>query len=931
VVYNSSATQAVTAKDYGNLTFSSTGARTLSGTIGVLGSFTPGSNSITYGTSTVNFNGTGAQSVPAIDYYNLTISTGHTTNAITFASGTIGIFNTFSPNTGNTNYQTSGNTVDFKNSGSQTIPIFNKYNNLSNSGNGSRTLASGIIKVDNVYTPTTGSVSVGSSTLDFSGSASQTIPASSFYNITNSGSGARTLASSGTIYITGPTFTGNSGTWTITGSTVDFDYSGTATISALSTGANPSYNHVILSTPFTIYFSNNIIIAGNLTFNNTLTAGFATLAAATTLTINGNYIQSQGTFNLAEQDYTSTLNVGGNLSLTGSDYTSALNMSTVNSTAILNITGNCTIGGGSSTATLNMCKSSSASAGSATVTVTGNTTVSGSFGALKMESNSNASSSSIAVFQTTDFTVTGSSSSAVDFGTGTLTGNEFRVKGNFSKSGSGTFGTSGSTAATGFVFNKVGTQTFSYSGANSNYTSYNVAENSTLQMLTDLRLGTSSSPASTFEVYGTLDCGSIAAAIAGQSSSSFTIYSGGMLKTANTNGIYSGTIGSISSSVPTRTFANGASYTFNGSTAQTANFPNTTMNTLIINNLAASDANATVTLNAPITVNSLLTLTDGYLVTTPTNILTMASGSSSSGVSSSSYINGPMIKTGATGFEFPIGKGNGTQLGRVKISDLSATESFTAEFFNTAYADTASMAESSSPLGSVSGQVYWNLNRAATANAKVSLYWEDAAAFGVQTCSASSLRIAHWNGTAWENNNPVVSITGSCGGSNSGTIESSSRVTSFSPFTFGSEAVALPVELFRFEGEFVNNYNRIIWETASELNNDYFKVERSSDGFNFRSINQTKGSGISTELIAYEFLDTTFEPTINYYRLRQYDFDGREKLSDIFSIDNRRSRDNENDPVISIYNLLGQSVNENYSGVIITRHKSGRTLKTFQK
>src|SRR4029079_2013458 len=98
VDFNGSGAETIPAFNYNNLTSSSTGARTLSGTIGVAGAFTPGaSNSYTTTGSTVNFNGSSAQTIPAFSYFNLTSSsTGTRTLA---SSGAIGVAGAFTPGT----------------------------------------------------------------------------------------------------------------------------------------------------------------------------------------------------------------------------------------------------------------------------------------------------------------------------------------------------------------------------------------------------------------------------------------------------------------------------------------------------------------------------------------------------------------------------------------------------------------------------------------------------------------------------------------------------------------------------------------------------------------------------------------------------------------------------------------------------------------
>ena len=98
------------------------------------------------GTGTVNFNGTGAQTIPATNYYNLTISVYRTADSITLAPGIIGISGTFSPlaTFKKGAYITRGNTINF-NGTTQTIPMFPYYDMIiSKSGTKTLTLTSSI-------------------------------------------------------------------------------------------------------------------------------------------------------------------------------------------------------------------------------------------------------------------------------------------------------------------------------------------------------------------------------------------------------------------------------------------------------------------------------------------------------------------------------------------------------------------------------------------------------------------------------------------------------------------------------------------------------------------------------------------------------------------------------------------------------------------
>ena len=94
----------------------------------------------------------------------------------------------------------------------------------------------------------------------------------------------------------------------------------------------------------------------------------------------------------------------------------------------------------------------------------------------------------------------------------------------------------------------------------------------------------------------------------------------------------------------------------------------------------------------------------------------------------------------------------------------------------------------------------------------------------------------------------------------------------------------LPIKLKSFSCKHVKNDVELNWVTASETNNEYFSLERSVDGINFTVIGKVQGSKNSTIDISYSFTDDTPEEDINYYRLKQTDFDGKFTYSDIKSV-----------------------------------------------
>lgn len=92
--------------------------------------------------------------------------------------------------------------------------------------------------------------------------------------------------------------------------------------------------------------------------------------------------------------------------------------------------------------------------------------------------------------------------------------------------------------------------------------------------------------------------------------------------------------------------------------------------------------------------------------------------------------------------------------------------------------------------------------------------------------------------------------------------------------TFFQTLGVLPVEYVSFTAQGELQGITLSWATASELNNDYFEIQRSTNGTDFRTIGHVAGHGTSYQATQYSFTDTSPVDGVNYYRLKQYDFDG---------------------------------------------------------
>lgn len=98
-------------------------------------------------------------------------------------------------------------------------------------------------------------------------------------------------------------------------------------------------------------------------------------------------------------------------------------------------------------------------------------------------------------------------------------------------------------------------------------------------------------------------------------------------------------------------------------------------------------------------------------------------------------------------------------------------------------------------------------------------------------------------------------------------------------------ALALPVELTSFQVFDKNNNAELHWQTDSETNNQGFEIQRSSDGHTWQTLAFVQGHGTTLEEHSYSHTDRQPLSGLNYYRLRQIDFDGKISRSPVVSVD----------------------------------------------
>ena len=160
--------------------------------------------------------------------------------------------------------------------------------------------------------------------------------------------------------------------------------------------------------------------------------------------------------------------------------------------------------------------------------------------------------------------------------------------------------------------------------------------------------------------------------------------------------------------------------------------------------------------------------------------------------------------------------------------------------------------------------------------------------------AVSAAKVAKWDGTAWSALGAGLSggfpsatcwaIAGSGTDLYAAGSFSVAGSVSASGIARWDGLTALPVELIDFSGRIQNNHTYLFWQTASETRNKGFDIEHSPDGYDWIRIGFVPGLGDGDGLQAYDFTDEKPLPGQNYYRLKQWDLDGRYEYSNAVSL-----------------------------------------------
>ncbi|MFH0895911.1 MAG: T9SS type A sorting domain-containing protein [Bacteroidota bacterium] len=304
----------------------------------------------------------------------------------------------------------------------------------------------------------------------------------------------------------------------------------------------------------------------------------------------------------------------------------------------------------------------------------------------------------------------------------------------------------------------------------------------------------------------------------------------------------------------------------------------------------------TFTIGNIISINNVLTLTKGIVITGANRVTVSNSALASvTGHGLNSYINGNLRRNVlATGtYDFPVGTATNYELAQIIFNSSSGLGYIDASFTNPHSTplniSALSLMIGSSLLEELLDYGYWTLTPdAGTYNYDVLLtsrgHTNPGATANVHAVIKRPNSASSWVSQGTHNNADQAMGAGWVTGVRR-------QLTVFSDFAIAKSLIGpLPVELLSFNATRDGQDVFLKWVTASEINNDFFTVERSSDGESFEIIGIISGSGNSNNVLEYSMHDINPLSGINYYRLKQTDFDGKFSYSNVVSVSTEKNQ-----------------------------------------
>ena len=156
-------------------------------------------------------------------------------------------------------------------------------------------------------------------------------------------------------------------------------------------------------------------------------------------------------------------------------------------------------------------------------------------------------------------------------------------------------------------------------------------------------------------------------------------------------------------------------------------------------------------------------------------------------------------------------------------------------------------------------------------------------------------------------------------------------INSYRPNTrFAMGGEALPIDLISFNGDVLDDVEPVVlleWTVASQVNNEYYTIERSKNLSVWSLVDSIPGNGTTNMELRYSLLDDNPFKGVSYYRLKQTDHDGKTETFKAIAI----TINSEEKIVSKIINLMGQEVPEDYQGIVIEMYTDGTYKKKYKE
>ena len=286
------------------------------------------------------------------------------------------------------------------------------------------------------------------------------------------------------------------------------------------------------------------------------------------------------------------------------------------------------------------------------------------------------------------------------------------------------------------------------------------------------------------------------------------------------------------------------------------------------------------------TIDGNLSFTSGD-INTDTYTLTLSSSSTVSGADDSKHVNGHCAKITAStsAFTFPVG--DGTRYRPIILTPAASnSNTYSVEYNHSPHSDVS--IAGGSTIDHISPQYHWDINRTSGSdNATISVAWTSSSTYGTENWShdISTMLWAYFDGSDWNSIGSTAS-----GSSNSGSLTTSSANSNWGNenFTLASTTATfppLPVDIISFNGQCDNNFSQIEFVVASQINNEFFTIERSTNLIDWEEVGYIAGGGTTNEIITYNWSEEALLNGTKYYRLSLTDINDEVKYSNPIAVE----------------------------------------------